>query len=186
MKKQEPDFEKIQQDYSVMPEQFDSLLLGTVSAENKPLASYAPYLKQGNDYFVFISELAHHTRNLQANPACSVLFIQNEQDAQHLFARQRLTLDCEAVEIDRHTERFEQVMDGFVEKFGKFMTMMREMQDFHLFRLTPLNGNYVAGFAQAYEISGSDLGEVKHRNEQGHRRGDGKTANAEEMQSQAS
>lgn len=182
MAKKEVDFDQVREQYNAMAEQFDTLLLGSSSADNKPLSSYAPFLKQGNDYFVFISELASHTQNLQSNPQCSVLFIQDEKEAKHLFARQRLTLECEVVEVDRHTERFEQVMDGFVVKFGKFMSMMREMQDFHLFRLSPVSGNYVAGFAQAYELSGDDLSQVRHRNDIGHRRSDGETASSEDMQ----
>jgi putative heme iron utilization protein len=98
---------------------------------------------------------------------CSVLFIESEAQAQHLFARRRLTLQCTAHEHERGSERFE-LMDGFEARFGPF-SMLRRLGDFHLYALHPHSGSYVAGFARAYTLQGEDLGEIAHRREQGHR-----------------
>lgn len=169
MAQQAPDLAAIYEACKVFPEEFETLLMATCNNAGQPEASYATYLEESGDYYVYLSELARHTGNLQENPKCSVLFIENEQDARHLFARRRLTYQCEAGEIERGSSCFEAIMDLFEVKFGGFINMLRKLEDFHLFRLNPVKGNYVAGFAQAFEISGDDLGKIKHRNEQGHK-----------------
>ncbi len=149
--------------------EFETLLMATCNAHGEPDASYAPYIEHLGNYYVYVSELATHTENLTSTGRCSVLFIENETAAKHVFARRRVTLRCEAEDIPRDTQHFEQVLDLFVARFGKFMTMMRKLADFHLFRLQPQSGGYVAGFAQAYTLSGENLNEIRHRNEKGHR-----------------
>ena len=162
--------------------QFQSLQLATVSPEGVPEASYAPYVQFGRDYYVYVSELSRHTRNLASVPRASVLFIENEVDAKHLFARRRLTFSCRCEEISRESEHFEHMLNTFEEKFGDFMAMLRNLEDFHLFRVTPEQGTYVAGFARAFELIGENLDRVRHINDTGHRAKNTKTA--KQMQEQ--
>lgn len=169
MAKRSPDLAEINTEYRTFPDEFESLLMATANANGLPEASYAAYLEEAGDYYVYLSELAQHTGNLQEKPQCSVMFIENEQDASHLFARRRLTYQCESDEVLRGSGHFEKIMDAFEQKFGDFIKMLRGMEDFHLFRLSPKKGKYVAGFAQAYEISGDQMESVTHRNEKGHR-----------------
>lgn len=151
------------------PARFQTLHLGTVSQDGQPEASYAPFVADQGRYFVYLSELARHTANLRTAGRASVLFIESEAQAKHLFARERLTLACEATECARGSGRFEQVLDLFEQKFGQFMQAIRPLQDFHLFELRPVTGSYVAGFARAYTLAGADLAQLNHRREEGHR-----------------
>ncbi len=155
--------------------EFETLLMATCNTHGEPDASYAPYVEHLGYYYIYISELATHTENLTARGQCSLLFIEDEDDAKHVFARRRVTLKCEAEEIPRNSTTFDTVLDLFVERFGKFMDMMRKLNDFHLFRLKPQSGGYVAGFAQAYTLSGENLNEIRHRNEKRHRSPDKET-----------
>jgi heme iron utilization protein len=150
------------------PLRFQTLYLGTVDEHGQPQASYAPYVMHEGRYCVYLSDLARHAANLRHTARASVLFIESEEQAKHLFARERLTLDCQVVECARGTARFETVLDAFEQRFGKFMQVIRPLQDFRLFELLPLSGAYVAGFARAYTLTGADLDLVRHRNEQGH------------------
>lgn len=170
-----PDLSEVLAAYRSFDLEFQTLLMATCNSCGKPDASYAPYLKHLDYYYVYVSELSTHTENLIANGRCSVLFIEEETAAKHLFARRRVTLQCEAQEIRRETFEFEVILDLFVERFGKFMDMMRKLKDFHLFRLNPEKGSYVAGFAQAYTLQGEGLSEIKHRTEKGHRSADTNT-----------
>jgi putative heme iron utilization protein len=153
---------KIAEDFHVFAQQFRSLLLATASKDGTPEASYAPFYKDGRDFCIYISELSRHTANLAANPRASVLLIENEQDAGHLFARRRLTYQCRCEEVVRATEPFERTMDAFETHFGNFIGMIRKLEDFHLYRLTPITGTYVAGFARAFELVGDRLDQVRH------------------------
>jgi heme iron utilization protein len=175
---QPPDLSTVMDECRRFPGQFQSLHLATCNADGHPEASYAAYVEHQGSYYVYTSELSAHTANLAASGRCSVLFIESEAQAKHLFARRRLTLQCAATECLRGSDGFEQILDLFVGQFGGFMAMLRKLNDFHLYRLRPLSGAYVAGFAQAYTLQGEGLSEIRHRNEQGHRSADPATAQA--------
>lgn len=151
-----------------LPARFQTLHLGTVSANGQPEASYAPYVADQGCYYVYLSRLARHASNLRETPRASVLFIEGEEQAKHVFARERLTLACTVTECPRDTLRFEAVLNLFDQRFGKFMQVIRPLQDFGLFELKPVSGSYVAGFARAYVLDGEDLGHIRHRNDEGH------------------
>jgi putative heme iron utilization protein len=145
------------------PSGFDCLLLAAADAAGHPHASYAVYLADERGRFhIYISELAAHTGNLRTRPVASVLFIEDEGQAKSLFGRKRLTCECRAEPLLRDSPEWETVMDGFAAKHGKFMDMLRTLQDFHLFRLTPERAAYVRGFGQAYELDGEQLGQIRH------------------------
>lgn len=150
------------------PARFLSLHLGTVAASGQPEASYAPYVADQGRYYVYLSRLARHATNLRETPRASVLFIEGEEQARQVFARERLTLTCTVTECPRGAPRFEAVLDLFDQRFGKFMQVIRPLQDFGLFELKPVSGSYVGGFARAYVLDGTDLDNIRLRNDEGH------------------
>jgi heme iron utilization protein len=173
-----PELAAVMADAQRFPANFQSLHLATSNDRGEPEASYAPYLEHEGSYYVYVSELSAHTGNLAATGRCSVLFIESETQAKHLFARRRLTLQCVAQECPRDGSAFEPLMDRFAAKFGNFVGMLRKLTDFHLYQLSPQSGAYVAGFAQAYTLEGDGLREIRHRQEQGHRSPDRTTTQA--------
>jgi putative heme iron utilization protein len=132
---------------------FRSVLMATVNQDGVPEASYAPYVsdERGN-YYVFVSRLARHTRDLQETGHVSVQFIENEEATQNLFARRRLTLLCDAAIIPREGAAREGFLDQFTQRFGLFVNTLRGLRDFELFRLTPRSGLYVRGFGQIFRL----------------------------------
>lgn len=132
-----------------------TLILSTLSPEGMPEISYAPYLR-GEDgaFYIFVSELAHHTPNLQTHPVCSMLFAAPESETKNLFARERLFFHCQAEELPRETADCDHWLDRIQEKFGKTVEVLRHLPDFHLFRLKPLHGQYTIGFGKAFKIHG--------------------------------
>lgn len=169
------DLQSLHQDIETLRATFQTVLMATADAEGVPEASYAAYLEDAGDYHVFLSELSTHTRNLMENARASLLFIEGESEAGHLFARRRLTLQCEAIEVSRGPE-FERLLDAMAARFGKLIATLRELQDFHLFRLRPVRGAYVAGFARAYVMDDATLKSLRHVRDKGHRGADGKAA----------
>jgi heme iron utilization protein len=163
------DLESIREEYIHFPEEFDSVMMATISADGHPDASYAVYVFQDSAYYVYISELARHTENLMRSAKVSLMFIENEAQAQNLFARQRMTLECSANEIERDSEHFNRILDLFEQRFGSLIQMLRSLTDFHLFRIEPHSGSYVRGFAQAYKLYGEGLRQIRHINDKGHR-----------------
>lgn len=165
---EKPSLESISQETKEFIEQFDSAVLATVNTEAVPEASYAPVLQLEHRFYIYVSELAKHTQNLLDSRKASLLFIESEKDAHHLFARKRLTLRTLAQPVQRHSDQWHTIMDRMESKFGDIIQMLKTLEDFHLFELTPESANYVRGFAQAYTLSGENLSQVSHQNDRGH------------------
>lgn len=164
------DLDTIRAEYEVFHENFDTLLMATADGVGEPVASYAAYVRDGLDFYVYVSELAAHTRNLKEQGKVSVLFIEDESAAKSPFARRRVTYQCGAEEIARGDAGFDPILDAFSRKFGALIDgTLRELKDFHLYRLRPRKASYVSGFARAFVIEGDELNSVRHRNDVGHR-----------------
>jgi hypothetical protein len=132
---------------------FRSVLMATVNQDGVPEASYAPYVMDDDGrYYVFVSGLARHTRDFQETGHVSLQFIENEDVAQNLFARRRLTLLCDVSVIPRTSPVHEEILEHFTQRFGRFVNTLRGLPDFQLFRLTPRSGLYVCGFGQAFRV----------------------------------
>lgn len=162
--------ERLAREARVFMSGFQSLVLGTVSADGEPEASYAPFVHRAREgLYVYVSELSRHTSNLKSNGRASALLIASEHESSQMFARTRLTFRCGAKEVERETESWKGVLDNFEDRFGEVMDMIRPLEDFHLFVLEPETGVYVRGFAQAYRFVGEELDEFLHINDAGHR-----------------
>jgi heme iron utilization protein len=167
-----PSLEELHREARRFHQTFASLLMATVGPDGEPAASYAPYVVDAADcFYIYVSELAAHTANLRRHPRVSVLFIEDEREAPQVFARKRMTYACQVEAIGRETPAFAEILDWFEDRHGPLMKMLRELRDFHLFRLVPERATYVRGFAQAFQLSGDDLRHIRPRNDQGHRTG---------------
>ncbi len=158
MPDKQEDLQVIQQEAHDFYSRFKTLILSTADHHDMPHASYAPYWRsQEGIFYIFVSQLAHHTHNLLSAPHASILFIADERDTRNLFARQRLTLQCSASVIPSDDEHYEQILDAFEERHGNMVNMLRSLPDFTLFALLPEHGRYVRGFANAWDVKGSQL-----------------------------
>ncbi len=156
--------------YKDFSDNFKTLQMATVSENGVPNVSYSPYVKHDGCFYIYVSELSEHTKNLMSNPVVSIFFIQNEEEAKHLFARRRLTYNCDVKEVSREDGLFNQVISKYAELFNeKFINMLKELEDFHLYQLQPNSGIFVNGFGQAFDTIGENMSELIHKNEVGHR-----------------
>ncbi|PQJ64148.1 heme utilization protein HutZ [Vibrio chagasii] len=146
-----------------------TLQLATVDEEGRPNVSYAPFVQNQEGYFVLISDIARHARNLKANPQVSLMMIEDEESSKQLYARKRLTFDAQASVVERETELWTQVIGQMQERFGEIIDGLSQLQDFSLFKLKAENGLFVKGFGQAYQVSGDDLVDFVHLQE-GHKK----------------
>lgn len=143
-------------------EEFNTILLVSLSKDNKPHISYSPLLRYDGEYYLYISEVAPHCQNLRANPdATQVMFIEDENKTKNILARKRLTYDVSATFMPRD-DLFDKVYDSFESRVGKGggVTQIRAMQDFHLVKLCFNTGRFVKGFGQAYHIDSK--GKIEH------------------------
>ncbi len=146
-----------------------TLQLATVDAEGRPNVSYAPFVQNQQGYFVLISQLARHARNLLENPNVSLMMIEDEGSSGQIFARKRLTFDAVAIVVERDTELWQQIVAQMKARFGEIIDGLSNLEDFVLFNLKAEKGLFVKGFGQAYEVSGDDLVDFVHL-EKGHQK----------------
>lgn len=153
--------EKAQVAYENFPVQFGSIILSTVDAEGLPNASYTPFvMDEEKRIYIYVSGLATHTKNIYANSKVSVLFIEDESQTKQIFARRRLSFDCDPDLLTRDTPEWLEIVDKFQEKFGEIIEMLRSLPDFRIFQLIPTKGRFVVGFGAAYQISGDNLNQL--------------------------
>ena len=137
-------------------EQFQSTILGTISENNYPFSSYAPFYYDGKQIYIFISDIATHAKNLQRLPRASCLFIKDECKSSNIFARKRISLQCDVSKIERDSDNYREIMQHFIARHP-MVEMLSQMQDFNLYALTPIYGEATFGFGEAYHIGGEQM-----------------------------
>ncbi|SFX48585.1 HugZ family protein [Marinospirillum alkaliphilum] len=162
MKAESVDLNAAAADFSVFVASFNSVILSTVNADGLPEASYAPCIQQDGCFYVYVSELASHTRNLLDRPQASLLFIEPETEARNLFARKRATLEISARNIERESQQWLVVLSAMETKLGNTVSVIRGLKDFHLLELKPRKATFVTGFGKAFELHGAQLKEISH------------------------
>jgi len=150
---------------------YQSVVLGTQGSNGYPFSSYAPFYYDGEHIYIFISNIATHAKNIQTTPRASALFIEDESKNENIFARKRISLQCDVTYLSREDERFNTVMEHFKDKFDTSMvTMLMGMKDFNLYALRPIYGEATFGFGEAYQIGGEKMNElVVRRGDKGHK-----------------
>ena len=156
--------EDARQDYLLLRDNTFSLQIATLGSEQTPEASYAPFVWHDNACYLFLSDLAKHTRNLKLNPSISVMIIEDEEQARNKFARRRIVLQGSVQMIERDLDLYETVLVQFRGRFGEVMKLLEPLRDFHLFQVTPDSGRFIRGFGQAYALAGERLDELAHIN----------------------
>lgn len=135
---------------------FQSTILGTIGENGYPFGSYAPFFYDGERLYIYISQLATHTQNLLRTPKASALFIDDETHTDNIFARKRISLQCDAEEIVRDTPLYDEILTQLQQRHGETIAMLRGL-DFRLFALTPIYGEATFGFAKAYILGGEAM-----------------------------
>jgi len=141
-------------------------IIGTLDKNNHPFSSYAPYIYDANRFYVYISDIATHAKNIQANPKASLFFVEDESKTENLFARKRVSLQCDSQKIARGSQRFEAVLSLFAEKFdAKMVATLKKMTDFNLYEFKVNYGEATFGFGKAYFIGGENMDILIPRND---------------------
>ena len=144
-----------------------SLVLATVSSDGEAHASTAPFVRGARgEFFVMVSGLSAHTGHLAARKRASMLLAADESETEQMFARTRASFDCgvELVPRDKADApgEWNEIADNFATEFGNIVGVLRDLQDFCIFRLTPTKGRYVSGFGKAFDVDTKDWSRLVH------------------------
>ena len=144
-----------------------SVILATVDAEGNANSSYAPFVQVENTFYILVSFMARHTKNLADGRKTSMMFIEDESATKQIYARERLTLEATTSQIERDSETWNTIVADLKETHGKVVDVISEMKDFILIALHPTKGSYVNGFGSAYFVD-ENLEILEHRNDINH------------------
>jgi putative heme iron utilization protein len=142
------------QEVELFLETFQTVVMASLTPQGEPHASTAPYIRINNDFYILISTVAQHGRNLLALPKVSLLFAEDESKTLQPFARKRITIEASVSEIHRNEAIYGQAIERFKAHFDPdLVTSLSDMGDFHLFKLAPISGSVVMGFGKAYRLN---------------------------------
>lgn len=127
-----------------------SLQLATVDENGLPHMSYAPFIRQSEHFFIFVSQLAGHTQHLKDRPNASIMIIKDEADCRNIFARERCIAAVCVETLAPDTAG--RILDRMEVELGNTLALLRTLPDFVLFRLTAVDARYIAGFGKAFEL----------------------------------
>ncbi|MGE4514464.1 MAG: HugZ family protein [Chryseobacterium sp.] len=148
-------------------ERTKSVILATIDAEGSPNSSYAPFVHVDKTFYILVSFMAKHTKNLADGRKTSVMLIEDESATKQIYARERLTFEASTSQIERDSEMWNGVVAKLKKANGKVVDMISEMKDFIMIGLHPVKGSYVNGFGSAYFVN-ENLEIIEHRNDQNH------------------
>ncbi|MDQ8203245.1 pyridoxamine 5'-phosphate oxidase family protein [Pelagicoccus sp. SDUM812003] len=167
---EEKEFEWAAKEMEALLQRVRCCQLATVSSSGSPLASYAPvFVDEERRFYVFVSAIAKHYGHLKRSGKASLSMIDDESASENLFARKRLTVDCDVALVERDSEAWLEGTAGLQRRGGETMGYLKELSDFDLFRLRASEGRLVLGFGKAYRVSGERLETIAYLGAGGHR-----------------
>lgn len=155
--------ESIKQEIEEFKKDFGSVVLATLSEQGKVISSYAPLIQHNGRCYIYISGVADHYHSIKANPNnVEVLFLEDECKAKSVILRKRLRYSVNVRFVERESEEFEQAFSVLENSMGGHggVKQIKKMLDFSLVELQLLDGRFVKGFGQAYDIKAN--GEVAY------------------------
>lgn len=90
------------------------------------------------------------------------MLIRDESRSPNPFARERLQLKANASKLAKNHPDRPELISRFKSKFGKQFDIIEPLPDFDLFELRVSCGRYIFGFAQAYELYGDNMDQLRH------------------------
>src|SRR5690606_36618789 len=101
-----------------------SLILATLNENGTPASGYAPFVQTEGGFQILVSYMAKHTRNLRDRKSVSLMVILDESAVKQIYARDRLTMECEAVLVEPESEFFARSVKALEEKHGNIVKML--------------------------------------------------------------
>lgn len=109
--------------------------------------------------YIHISGLAHHTQNIKREPRVSLMIMERALDATAPQQVPRISIQGEARPLREDAEGYAEIRQAYIARFPE-SEMMFSLGDFGLYKVEPVSARFVAGFAQAHQLTAADLVEA--------------------------
>jgi hypothetical protein len=126
--------------------------LGTLH-RGEPYVSMVPFaLDEGvPEFFVHVSRLAPHTRDMHEHPRVSVLVVAPDDDGLPQ-ARARATIQGDAALLETGSARYSDAKALYLQRFPHAADIFA-LPDFSLFAIRASSVRFIGGFAQAVSLT---------------------------------
>ncbi len=148
-----PDQERLH----LLREQARALILATIDEDGFPSLSTLPFVWFEQSFWVLMSDLSPHTKQVRQSPVVELMLIEDEVKTHNIYNRARVTWRADVMRVERNDSRSREVFDGLRARHGKIVDVLTQLPDFHLHRMVPGAGRLVNGFGRAFKIDGFDL-----------------------------
>lgn len=145
--------DKISKSLVEFVDSFKSVIISSVHSDFQCISSYAPFVRENDEIYICLSEVAEHFSSIKQNPdKISLFFIQSEDEAKTILARVRFSVRGEAVFVDDKNLR-DEIFNKMQERFPNDVAFgqIRQMKDFHIVKIKLAKGRFVKGFGAAYD-----------------------------------
>ncbi|WP_300382064.1 pyridoxamine 5'-phosphate oxidase family protein [Clostridium sp.] len=125
-----------------------TLIISSLDKDNKARISYSPYIYEDGKFYIYISKIAEHYYNIVNNPEISIMIIEDEQDVDITFARERVSFRGKATILKENKE----IIEKLSKRQGKSIMDMLVSLDFDVFEIETIEGRLVKGFGKAFDV----------------------------------
>ena len=155
----------IYKEYYTFMKKAKNVYISSVDENNKPEISYSPcVVDDEKNVYILVSDLSKRTSSLVQGRNVSLMFIEPEEQCEEMYVRIRLIFECSTKQIERKTEKCNEQIPVFLDRFGDIINILKSLSDFKMFCFSPVSGSYVKGFGKAYTIEGGALNQISHIN----------------------
>lgn len=132
--------------------------LGTLGPDGAPMVSMVPFALASTlgCVVLHVSDLAAHSRNLQASPQVSLMVMQAEVPGAPVHALPRVTLEGRAEVLPPATPSWAVCREAYLARFPE-AEPMTQLGDFRFVALHITGARQVAGFGAARSINTDEL-----------------------------
>ena len=136
--------------------------LGTCNG-NQPYVSMVSFSVNENfsEFYILISQLARHSKNIAENNKISLMICQPESEADNPQTLARVTITGKVELIERNKEEYLSAKDNYLKK-NIYAEMYFSLADFQMYKLEIVKARFVAGFAKTFNISKESLQNLKN------------------------
>jgi len=131
--------------------------LGTLR-EGAPFVSMVQFALSPDfsTFFIHISRLAHHTRNIVGDPRVGLMIAGTDTGKQDPLTLARVSIQGVAVEVPPTGSEYEEIESAYLIKYPQ-SAFNFQLGDFSFFSIRVCMARYVAGFGKIFDLTVEDF-----------------------------
>ena len=85
------------------------------------------------------------------------MIIEDEYKAKNIWARVRLKFEAQIKVVNRKENNYNKICKLIKNAHGNTLNLIKQLNDFHLIKISPIKGSIFTGFGSAFILDGISL-----------------------------